>query len=162
MSKSIYNLEEEYIQIAQQLEYGEFTPELETALAINKEQLEVKVAKYGYVCKTFDNEIEGIDKEIKRLQALKLAKENAIERLKEAVKGAMDLVGITQIKSQNLSIFFKPTSAVQITDESLIPKKYKQKKITYTVMKKEIKNDLDAGKKVKGARIDNNKTVQFR
>lgn len=163
MKVSIYNLEAEYLQLAEQIieNGGEVTPELEQALAINKESLEVKAVKYGYVKKDIENDIKSIDEEIKRLQALKSSRVNTIARLEETVKTAMKLYQIDEIKMQNLKIWFKASEAVKIEDESLIPAKYKKKTVIYTISKKDILADLKAKKKVKGASLDKRDNIQF-
>lgn len=163
MKVSIYNIEKEYLELAEQIieAGGEVTPELETALAINKESLEVKAVKYGYVKKDIEDDIKSIDDEIKRLQALKSSRVNTIAKLEEAVKTAMKLYGINEIKMQNLKIWFKASEAVKIEDETLIPAKYKVKKVEYTISKKLILTDLKAKKKVKGASLDKRDNIQF-
>lgn len=164
MKASIYNIEREYLDLAEQVieAGGEVTPELEQALAINKESLEIKAVKYGYVMKDMENDIAAIDEEIKRLEGLKKSRTNAIARLKETVSTAMKLYGITDIKMQNLKIWFKASEAVKIEDEAFIPAKYKVKKpVEYTLSKVAIKADLKAGKKVKGASLDKRDNIQF-
>lgn len=163
MKLNLYNIEKEYLDLAEQIieNGGEVTPELETALAINKESLEIKAVKYGFVKKDLENDIESIDSEIQRLQALKSSRVNTIAKLEEAVKTAMKLYGMTEIKMQNLKIWFKPSEAVKIEDEKLIPAKYKVKKVEYTISKKAILADLKAEKKVKGASLDKRDNIQF-
>lgn len=159
---NIYQLEQEYLDIARQLTDGELTPELETALAINKESLEIKAVKYGYVKKSIEDDVVSIEKEIARLTALKQVKENAIEKIKETVSTAMKLYGITEIKMQNLTVNFRPSTSVEIDDEKAIPKAFKVKKTTETISKKLIGDALKAGKKVKGAYLKENKNIQFK
>lgn len=161
---NLYSLEQEYLSIAQQLEEGELTPELEQALVINRDNFEVKVAKYGYVTKKFDGEIYLIDKEIERLTAYKKSKENAINKLKETVKAAMDLYDIKKVEAQNIKLMLVRSKPSVVVDENLLPKKYIKKKVTttYTPDKVAIKNDLDAGKKIKGATLKENENLQIK
>lgn len=164
MGQSIYNIEQEYLSLAEAIieNGGEVTPEQETQLAINKESLEVKSVRYGYVIKDTKNDIEAIDAEIKRLQGLKQSRLTLIDKLEQTVSTAMDLYGITEIKMQNLKISFYPSTSSEIIDEKLIPAKYKKKVVTVTLDKKAILADLRAKKKVKGAVLKNNKTIQFK
>ena len=101
MKKSLYNIEEEYLKIANQLEDGELSPELETALAINQSELQGKAVAYAYVIKDSEDTVSVIDAEIKRLQGLKKTEQNKVTRLKETISNAMELYGITEIKSYN-------------------------------------------------------------
>mgnify|MGYP002633899078 CR=1 FL=1 len=115
MKKSLYNIETEYLEITNQLEVGELTPELETALAINESQLQGKAVAYIYVVKTEESDVVAIDAELKRLTALKRAKKNKIEWLKNTVHKAMDLYGINEIKTETLKINFRKSEGVICT-----------------------------------------------
>lgn len=164
MKVSLFQIEQEYINIAEQLieTQGELTPELEQALAINKDQLAVKSAGYGFVVKQANHDITAIDSEIKRLQALKKSREKMIERLEGAVKSAMELYGYEKLESNTLKISLTKSTETIIENPDLIPRKYKTKEITYKISKADIKNDLNAGKKVKGAYLLNKKNIQFK
>lgn len=162
---NLFQLEQEYLHIADQLVQGELTPELEQALELNKENFEVKSAKYAYVTKKFDGEIFLIDKEIERLTGLKTTRERAITKLKDTVKAAMDLYGIKKIEAQNIKLMLVRSKPSVEVDEKLLPKKYFKKKVTpvtYTPDKVLIKADLDAGKKIKGASLKENENLQIK
>lgn len=164
MKQSIYNIEQQYRELAEQIieNGGEITPEQETALAINKESLEVKAVKYGYVIKEVEDDISAIDREIKRLEDLKKPKVNLIAKLEETVSNAMKTYGIEEIKLQNLKIYFHPSTSVDITDEKLIPAKYKKKETVVKIDKKAMLADLRAEKKIKGAELRKNSTIKFK
>ena len=119
MKKSLYNIEKEYLEIANQLEDGEVTPELETALAINEKELQVKAVAYAYVIKDSDDNIGAIDNEIKRLQALKKTHQKKSERLKESISNAMNMYGITEIKTETLKLNFRRSEGVICTDSDV-------------------------------------------
>jgi archaellum component FlaG (FlaF/FlaG flagellin family) len=160
MKLSLYTIEAEYLQIAEELQNngGELTEELELALTINKDQLQVKSAGYAFVIKETESEILTIDNEIDRLNKMKSVRNNAIERLKNAVKSAMELYGVEKIESNTIKIILaKSPASVVIDDESKIPAKYKKKEVKISLLKKEIGNDLKAGLKVKGASLETEK-----
>lgn len=161
---NLYGIEQTYLRIASDLldNGGELTPELEQALELNKENLEVKSAKYAYIVKKYDDEVSLIDNEIKRLTELKNAREKAQEKLKERVKNAMILFGYTEIQSQNIKLSFRKSTALVITDEKAIPAKYKKKVSVVKIDNAAIKNDINAGKKVKGAHVDTKQNLQIR
>ena len=165
MKLSLYTIETEYLQMADALieNGGELSEEMELALIINKEQLQVKAAGYAFVIKDKDAEIESIDKEIERLNKLKDVRINAKERLKTAIKSAMILYGVEKIESNTIRITLAKTAAsVSIDDEKLIPKKYMKTETKTSILKKEIANDLKAGLKVKGASlITDNKSLRI-
>lgn len=164
MGKSIYNIEREYLEIAEILQEngGELTEEVETALAINKDELSVKAANYGYVVKSIVDDNNAIDAEIERLTALKSAGSKTIDRLKHAVHTAMDMYGIEEIKINNIKINFRKSTSVTIENEGLIPFIFQSEKVTTTIQKKEIGVVLKAGGEVPGACLTNNKSLQIK
>ncbi|MGM1427925.1 siphovirus Gp157 family protein [Sphingobacterium lactis] len=152
---NIFQINQEYLQIAQQLEDngGEVTEELESQLVFNREQMETKGINYALVIRQIDGESEILDREIKRLQALKKAKDNTLDRLKTTIKDAMLLHGIDSIKGDliNLSIRKSPASVI-IANEDLIPNQYKLEQ-PKKIDKKLIGDDLKKGFKIKGATL---------
>lgn len=119
MKKSLYNIEKEYLEIANQLEDGELSPELETALAINQNELQGKAIAYAYVIKESEDTVSVIDAEIKRLQGLKKTEQNKAKRLKETISNAMKLYGITEIKTETLKLNFRRSEGVICTDSDV-------------------------------------------
>lgn len=162
--KSIYNIEAEYLELANAIieNGGEITEEQEQALALNKETLEVKAVKYGYVIKQTEDEINSIDAEIKRLSDLKSVRANLITKLKDTVYKAMVMYDIEEIKLQNLKINFRKSTSVSIYDETKIPEQYKTVKEVTSISKKDIGDDLKKGIEVDGACLDHNKYIQFK
>ena len=118
MKKSLYNIEAEYLEIANQLEDGELSPELETALAINQSELQGKAVAYAYVIKESEDTVSAIDAEIKRLTALKKTEVNKATRLKDTISNAMKLYGILEIKTETLKLNFRRSEGVICTDEN--------------------------------------------
>ena len=122
MKKSLYNIEAEYLEIANQLEDGELSQELETALAINEKELQGKAIAYAYVIKDSEDTVTAIDAEIKRLQGLKKTKQNKVQRLKDTIQNAMELYGITEIKTETLKLNFRKSEGVVCTFDN--PQKF--------------------------------------
>jgi hypothetical protein len=150
---NIFQINQEYLQIASILEEngGEVTPELEESLSINREQLQTKGVNYALVIRQLSGESDIVDAEIKRLQALKKAKDNSIDRMKTVVRDAMILHGIESIKGDLISLSLRKNGAsVLIEDESKVPDTYKvdqPKKLD----RKLILDDLKKGLEVSGA-----------
>jgi len=147
MKKSLYNIEQEYLEIANQLEDGELSPELEAALAINEQQLQGKAVAYAYVIKEAEDTVSIIDQEIKRLTALKKVEQNKVTRLKETISNAMNLYGITEIKTETLKLNFRRSEGVVgsnewLTDDlvTIIPE---QRKPNLTAIKAAIKEGIE-------------------
>lgn len=164
MKKSLYNIEQEYLEIANQLEDGELSEELEQSLAINERELQGKAIAYAYVIKEADDTVSVIDAEIKRLQALKKTEQNKAQRLKETISNAMELYGITEIKTEILKLNFRRSEGVICTDESVsVPSEFA------TVVPETIKPNLVAikaaikeGREVAGFEIEERYSLQIK
>jgi hypothetical protein len=106
---NIYKIEQDYLELSNQIieAGGELTPEIETALAINKEQLQAKGINYGYVIKSLESDVTAIDEEIKRLNALKSSRNKTVDLLKSTIKQAMQLYQIEELKTPTLKINFR-------------------------------------------------------
>ena len=163
---NIFKIEREYRELAEQIieAGGEVDEQTEQALAINKDSLQLKAVQYAMVIKDNDNTVDAIDKEIKRLTALKTAVTNTNERLKDTVHKAMDLYEITEIKGSNFKISFRESKSLEILDESVVPEKWKVSKTvtTVTIPKAPITAAWKAGEVVPGTNLATNKNLQIK
>jgi hypothetical protein len=157
---NLYQIKNEYLTLASQLEQGELTPEIEQQLQINEEQLKEKAINYGYVIKSFEYDNDVIDAEIKRLKQLKEQKENAIDKLKNAVSDAMQLYGIEKIDSPTLKLSFRKSESIEVSEN--IDKKYLIEKTTLQPDKQAIKKAIKDGKQVEGAVLVTNYNIQIK
>jgi hypothetical protein len=160
--KSIYQLTTEALEIASLLEENELTPEIEQALVINQDELKEKALNYAYVIRTFEDDVTAIENEIKRLRALKEAKTNSIERLRESISTAMNIYGIEKVESPLLKLSFRKSEAVEITNEEVLPMSFKTEKVTYTPNKTKIKEAIKNGETVFGAILQINSNLQIK
>lgn len=94
---NIFQISQELLDIFQEIEDngGEITPELEDKLQCSQEDFKTKVENYTKVVKSVESDIDAIDKEIKRLTALKKSKTSAIERLEKVIIWAVETFGET-------------------------------------------------------------------
>jgi hypothetical protein len=160
----LYEIEQEYLSIAQQLIDldGELTTELEEQLTINREQLENKGRAYSFVIKDMETEIDIIDAEMARLNQLKERRVKAADKLKERVKDAMLLFGITEIKSPTLKINFRKSESVEVDNIELLESDYKVTKTTVSADKVKIKAAIKEGVNVNGAVLVENNNLQIK
>jgi hypothetical protein len=163
MSLSIYNIEQEFLSLSNEIieAGGEITPELETALAINKEQLQNKGINYGYVIKSLESDITSIDEEIKRLQALKQSRTKTTDLLKNTIKEAMILYGIEELKTPTLKINFRKSESVEV-ESDIIDDEFCTFKTTRTPDKAKIKEAIKNGEAVIGASLKINRNIQIK
>lgn len=160
---NIYQIQQEYLSITNQLieSGGELSPEIEQALAINKAEIENKARNYGYVVKSLENDVDAIDEEIKRLNALKLARNKTIDVLKTTVKDAMQLYGIEEIKTSTLKLSFRKSESVEV-NQDIISESYCNQKIVLTPDKARIKEAIKNGVCVTGASLIVNYNLQIK
>ena len=118
-----------------------------------KLQLQTKGAG---IIKSFKNSeamLNGVDEEIKRLQALKKSISNQINSRKEYIVRNMEIMGITKIETELGNLSLRKSKSVNIYDESLIDKKFIEIETKEKISKTEIKKAIEAGENVQGANI---------
>ena len=117
-----------------------------------------KCENIGCYYKSLRAEAEAIKAEEKALKQRREAIENKAERM----KGYLDyaLQG-EKLQTARVAVSYRTSKAV-VADIDAIPKKYIRKKITEEPDKKLIKEALDAGKKVRGAYIEEKKNIQIK
>ena len=161
---NIYQIQNEFQLIIAEVinNEGEITPELETALTINKEQLQSKAIDYSYVIKQLDSDCEQIDAELKRLQQLKKVRTNLAERLKNTISDAMNLYEVEKIETPLIKLSFRNSESVEITNESQLDPCFIVTKTVSSPDKKAIKDAIKNGVLVTGATISYNKNLQIK
>lgn len=92
---NIFEISKEIESVFEELEEngGELTEELEEKLSISKDEFRSKVEAYLAIIRHTESDVDCCDKEIKRLQSIKKAKQNSIERLKNILVWAIDRFG---------------------------------------------------------------------
>jgi hypothetical protein len=164
MKTSLYQIEQTYLNLVESLieNGGELTPELETELSINKEQLQNKGVCYGFICKELEGNIDLIDLEIKRLQALKKPLVNSIDRLKNNLSQAMQMFDVTELKTPLLKINFRKSESIEVTDIDLLDTDFVKTTITKAADKIAIKEAIKSGENVQGAILQTNLNLQIK
>lgn len=164
MNKPLYQIEQEYIELATLLEQEELTPEIETALAINQAELQGKAVAYAYVIKQAEHDVEAIKAEIARLQALAKSEEKKADRLKAAISNAMQYFEITEVKTPLIKLSFRTSKrcvsdgvAFTLADRftTLVPE---SRKPNLTA----IKAAIESGEDVQGYKIETINNLQIK
>ena len=164
MKLSLYTIEQNYLTLVENLieNGGELTPELETELAITKQDLQTKGVCYGFVCKQLESEVDLIDIEIKRLTALKKARNNSIDRLKNSLTQALNMFEIEELKTPLLKINFRKSESIEVTDIDLLDAYFVKTTITKAADKIAIKEAIKQGENVQGAVLVTNQNLQIK
>ena len=153
---NLYEITRDALELASLLETEELTPELEQALVINQEQLQVKAGNYAKVIANIQSDADAIDNEIKRLKVMKESKERAIDRLKSAVKNAMLVSNIEKIESPLFKLSIRKSEAVEVQIVEALPGAFINVKNVVTADKVAIKEAIKRGEHVTGARLIEN------
>ena len=103
------------------------------------------------------------------ITALKAEKEAFAEREKQAktkLEGLEKWLAFAlngeKFSTSKVAVSFRKSEAVDVQNEEILPKKYFNKKTTYTVNKTAIKEAIKAGLKVKGAELIENMNLQVK
>jgi hypothetical protein len=161
--KSMYEISREAMDIVSALEEneGELNPDIESALRINQNELQDKAINYSYAIKTVSNDVDAISEEIKRLQALKKAKENVVQKLKDTVVNAMQIYCIEKVETPTLKLSIRRSEAVEV-DDSFDDDIYMIKKVTYTPDKTRLKDAIKRGESIQGVTLKENYNLQIK
>lgn len=127
-----------------------------------KLQLQTKGAG---IIKSFKNSeamLNGVDEEIKRLQALKKSISNQMNSRKEYIVRNMEMMGITKIETELGNLSLRKSKSVNIYDESLIDKKFIEVETKEKILKTEIKKAIEAGENVQGTNIVEKNSLNIR
>jgi hypothetical protein len=161
--KSMYEISREAMDIVSALEEneGELNPDIESALRINQNELQDKAINYSYAIKTVSNDVDAISEEIKRLQALKKAKENVVQKLKDTVVNAMQIYGIEKVETPTLKLSIRRSEAVEV-DDNFDNDIYVFVKVTYTPDKTKLKEAIKRGESIQGVTLKENYNLQIK
>jgi hypothetical protein len=104
-------------------------------------------------------DVDGIDKELKRLQAMKKTITNNQDRLKEYLRYNMEVTGISKIKHPLFSVTLgKPTVTAEIVDIDFLPDKFVSTDVVMKADKKSILKALKDGEDIPGAVLSTGKS----
>lgn len=121
-----------------------------------------KIDSYCKIIENYKSDISGIDEAIARLKARKERAEKNIDRMKTALDGFMQATRQDKAKTKLFTVSYRPSTAVEVLDESLIPKEFIKIKTTTAPDKAAIKKILDNGGTVEGCKLLKNKNIQIK
>ncbi|HEM3661460.1 TPA: siphovirus Gp157 family protein [Streptococcus suis] len=157
---TLYELTGIFKQIAEMEGIDEET-KLDTLESIDwTEQFEEKVENTVKVIKNKEADVDQLKEEIDRLTKRKKSIENDITRLKTGLQGAFEITGHEKVKTLLFTVSLANNQPSVIVDENLLPKKYFIQ--TLKPDKTAIKELLKAGKKVKGAVLQESRSLRIR
>lgn len=164
----LYEISENYRNIADLLTDPEFAEnsDIITALDAVEDEFNNKAVNTVKAIKMVEHDIDCIDTEIKRLQAMKKVRQNAIDRVKDYLKRNMAATGIFKIESPLFKISYaeRVNAAVEIDEELFLANNLNEDFISVkiTPSKTAIKKALEAGELIIGARLVDSQVLTIR
>lgn len=152
---SIYELSEDFKAVSELADTAETEEELQVindTLDAIAGELDVKLENSAKFIKNLDADIDGLDKEIKRLTLIKKRKAALIERLKLNCDNAMKLNNETTKKAGTFTFSYRKSEKTIVDDVNKLP--LELRKVEYKPMTAEIKKYIKEHGSVDGARIE--------
>lgn len=163
LPNKLFNIQQEYIQLLGQIEEadGEITPEIDKALQFTERRLQSEGASIACLIKTLEYWTENVESEIKRLESIRTRANKGKELLKNRLSEAMQQFGLDRIVDPFITISFRKSEAVEITEESAIPIDYQEPQPP-KISKTKIKDAIKKGIEVPGATLVPRKHLQIK
>lgn len=145
-------------------------------IQVDEETGEIEPATLESVQIASDEKIIATAMYIRRLDALNKATKETIQDLQERVRAdskriealkwlitkAMDSLQYTEVKSPEVTLRFRKSSSVEITDSEALPEQILRTKTVVEPDKTAIKNALKAGEKIQGAQLVESRNLQIK
>ena len=164
MSIALYELSTAYLNVVSLIDDEESSDDILNALTTIEGAIEVKASNIANLIKSLESEVEVIRSEEKRLAQRRKSKENAADNVKQYLKGAMEQMGMDNIKTptRTISIQNNPP-ALYIYDQDILNGKYLiLVPEHYEVNKKVLTDELKSGKHIKGAELRVGRSLRIR
>ena len=164
----LYEITAQYQNIYALLQNPEFAEneDILTALDQIEDAFENKAQQTIFMMKNIEAEIDPIDSEIKRLQAMKKAHQNNIDRIKNRLRENMKAVGKSKLNCGlcSLSYRLQEANAVELDETEFLANNLDEDLVTVKVTpnKTEIKRRLNNGEDIIGARLVDSEVLTIR
>ena len=164
----LYEITVQYQNIYALLQNPEFAEneDILTALDQIEDAFENKAQQTIFMMKNIEAEIDPIDTEIKRLQAMKKARQNNIDRIKNRLRENMKAVGMSKLNCGLFSLSYRlqEANAVELDETEFLANNLDEDLVTVKVTpnKTEIKRRLKNGEEIIGARLVDSEVLTIR
>ena len=164
----LYEITAQYQNIYALLQNPEFAEneDILTALDQIEDAFENKAQQTIFMMKNIEAEIDPIDIESKRLQAMKKAHQNNIDRIKNRLRENMKAVGKSKLNCGLFSLSYRlqEANAVELDETEFLANNLDEDLVTVKVTpnKTEIKRRLKNGEEIIGARLVDSEVLTIR
>lgn len=158
----LYELTQNYLNLLELLENPDVPKEVvEAALEEVEGSFDDKAENIVKLIKSIEADVKGYKEEETRLSTRRKTLENKVKGLKDYLEGSMIALDKKDIKGKIFALAIKknPPSII-IDDFNILPMEYK--KIEEKEDKKKIKESIDNGIEVPGARIEQKESLRIR
>lgn len=162
----LYDIANEYEMLLENTfddETGEVNEVALSQLNEIKEDMEKKSIALASYIKNIDAECKAIEEAAKQMERRKKYLENKVNYLTDYLHSNMERCAINEIKCPYFQIKLKKCPiSVNVLDENIIPNEYKKEKMTITLDKLKLKEELLAGVVINGAELKQNTRIEIR
>ena len=164
----LYEITAQYQNIYALLQNPEFAEneDILTALDQIEDAFENKVQQTIFMMKNIEAEIDPIDTEIKRLQAMKKARQNNIDCIKNRLRENMKAVGMSKLNCGLFSLSYRlqEANAVELDEKEFLANNLDEDLVAVKITpnKTEIKRRLKNGEEIIGARLVDSEVLTIR
>lgn len=150
---NLFDLSTDYAQLLNMIDEGYSIEDLQDTLDSIQADMDTKVDNTVGLIRSVNGDVDAIDKEVKRLQALKKQKLNFVDRLKNYLQDALDTQQKDNYRTTTNYIYKRKNQpSINVLNESLIDKAYFVEQAP-KLDKKAIKEDIQAGADVEGVEL---------
>ena len=155
---NLFNLSRDFMELQNELD--NIDPEvLQDTLDAIQASMDEKIDNTIGLIRSVEGDIDTVDKEIKRLQAVKKQKQTLTQKLKDYMQNALDYQQLQNYRTQTNYIYKRRNApSVFITNEKLIDKSYFVEQAP-KLDKKALKEDIQNGADVHGAELRDSESL---
>ena len=159
---NLYEISEQYLTALDNLPVDENGEVDTSALDEIQSQMDEKISSIACYIKSCKAMAKALKEEELSLQNRRKAFENKAERLEEYLSTWMLSMNKSKFEDAKCKVSFRPSEAVEVVVEEMIPEEYKVAKIVITVSKTAIKDAIKQGIDVPGAKLVERSNIQIK
>lgn len=138
---------------------GEITEEMEKDLIIRETNLPLKIDGYYHRMQRLKGEIQYFQSRAKEIQAIIKIFQNGEKWLKTNLATSMETLGVNELLGDQKRFAKKKCKSKLIIDEDSLPAKYLKEEVVYSADKDLIREKLEAGEKITGAKLEESYSI---
>ena len=159
---NLYEISEAYLTALDNLPVDENGEVDTSALDEIQSQMDEKISNIACYIKSCKSMAKALKEEETSLASRRKAFENKAERLEEYLSGWMLSMNKSKFEDAKCKVSFRPSEAVEVVAEEMIPDEYKVTKTVTTISKTAIKDAIKNGTDVPGATLVRKENIQIK